>query len=254
MRQMRQMKLMKLTRQTSKFSLILLFTFLWACSQNWNYKNQQNWKKHFKECGGQYQSPIDIDTAISDAQLKPLFIEFYDQKDSNVKVVFTGKTLYIAGLQGTVVTPDPRTFGHTYQLSNIYFHFPSEHTVKGKHYDGELQFINVDTAGNVMVLSVFIEQGKRNEALDEILKYVPKHGKSQTIAGQLSLSQLLPSSVSYWYYLGSLTAPPCKKDVKWFVMKTPIEASKEQIAEFTRLIGGKNRVVQPLNGRQVKEF
>ncbi len=248
------MRLKKPMRQTSKLLFIFFLAFLWACSQNWNYKNQQNWKKHYKECGGQYQSPIDIDTAIADAQLKPLFIEFYDQKDSNIKIVFTGKTLYITGLEGDVVTPDPKSFGHTYHLTRIYFHFPSEHTVKGKHYAGELQFINVDTAGRVMVLSVFINPGEKNPALEEILKYVPKHGKQKTIKGQLSLSQLLPNSISYWYYLGSLTAPPCKKDVKWFVMKTPIEASKEQIAEFTRLIGGKNRVIQPLNGRQVKEF
>ncbi len=244
---------MKLNRTISKPFFLLVISLLWACSNSWNYKNQQNWKKHYHDCGSKYQSPIDIDTAIADAQLKPLFIDFYEQKDSAVKVVFTGKTLYITGLKGDIVTPDPKAFGHTYYLSDIYFHFPSEHTVKGKHFAGELQFINVDTANNLMVLSVFIKPGKANQALSQILNYIPQQGKERTIDTKLNLSELLPNSVSYWYYLGSLTAPPCK-EVKWFVMKKPIEASQEQIAAFSRLIGGKNRNIQPLNGREIKQF
>ena len=52
-----------------------------------------------------------------------------------------------------------------------------------------------------------------------------------------------------WEYAGSLTTPPCSEVVKWIVMKSPIQLSKEQIKTFTSIIKGNNRPVQPLYHR-----
>jgi carbonic anhydrase len=53
--------------------------------------------------------------------------------------------------------------------------------------------------------------------------------------------------------MGSQTAPPCSEGVTWFVLKTPIDASAEQINAFAKLYPHDARPPQPLNGRIVKE-
>lgn len=40
---------------------------------------------------------------------------------------------------------------------------------------------------------------------------------------------LLPSSLHYWTYLGSLTTPPLHESVIWIVLKEPIVVSEKQV-------------------------
>lgn len=40
---------------------------------------------------------------------------------------------------------------------------------------------------------------------------------------------LLPSSLHYWTYLGSLTTPPLHESVTWIVLKEPIAVSEKQV-------------------------
>jgi carbonic anhydrase len=84
---------------------------------------------------------------------------------------------------------------------------------------------------------------------------MPKtRGKEEEIAGvEVDPAGLLPSDTAYYTYVGSLTAPPCSEGVTWFVVKTPVEISPEQINAFAELYPHDVRPVQPLNGRVVKE-
>jgi carbonic anhydrase len=50
---------------------------------------------------------------------------------------------------------------------------------------------------------------------------------------------------------GSLTTPPCTENVTWYVLKTPIQLSADEIARFARLYPMNARPVQPLNGRDL---
>ena len=69
----------------------------------------------------------------------------------------------------------------------------------------------------------------------------------------LNANSLLPQDQDYFTYAGSLTTPPCTEGVTWFVLKTPVEISAEQIQAFADLFPHDVRPVQPLNGRVVKE-
>lgn len=51
---------------------------------------------------------------------------------------------------------------------------------------------------------------------------------------------------------GSFTTPPCTEDVRWMMMRQPIQLSKAQIAAFRAIINNNNRPVQPLNGRAIE--
>jgi carbonic anhydrase len=64
---------------------------------------------------------------------------------------------------------------------------------------------------------------------------------------------MFPSTLGYYVYPGSVTAPPCTEGVKWFVLKTPVEVSAAQIAAFAELYPNDARPPQPLNGRVVQE-
>ena len=46
---------------------------------------------------------------------------------------------------------------------------------------------------------------------------------------------LLPKSLGYWTYEGSLTTPPCSEIVDWMVAREPIEVAPSDIEKFTKL-------------------
>lgn len=63
---------------------------------------------------------------------------------------------------------------------------------------------------------------------------------------------MLPASLDYYRFSGSLTTPPCSEGVNWLVLKTYDHIGKEQVEQFRRVMGGhNNRPVQPVNARVV---
>ncbi len=69
---------------------------------------------------------------------------------------------------------------------------------------------------------------------------------------EFDLLSILPKGKAYYNYSGSLTTPPCSEVVNWHVLKEPIEASKEQIEAFSKILDNNYRPVMPLNDRKVK--
>jgi carbonic anhydrase len=79
-------------------------------------------------------------------------------------------------------------------------------------------------------------------------------GDVEEIAGvDVNPGNLLPNDTAYYTYMGSQTAPPCTEGVTWFVLKSPMEISAEQIKAFSKLYPHDVRPIQPLNERIVKE-
>ena len=72
-------------------------------------------------------------------------------------------------------------------------------------------------------------------------------------SASLDLSQLLPGDRRYFTYMGSLTTPPCTEDVLWVVMKTPVQATAEQLNLFSRMYPMNARPIQASAGRVIKE-
>lgn len=50
---------------------------------------------------------------------------------------------------------------------------------------------------------------------------------------------------------GFLTTPPCSEGVSWFVLRTPVEASKAQIERFAARYPVNGGPTQPLNDRAI---
>src|SRR5215813_12717134 len=67
----------------------------------------------------------------------------------------------------------------------------------------------------------------------------------------LNLTEFLPAQHGYYTFDGSLTTPPCSEHVRWFVLKTPVQASADQVRQFGARYPNDARPTQPLNDRQV---
>lgn len=191
---------------------------------------------------GREQSPIDLHSASS-ASLPELRFHY---KPSKIHLIYNGHTVQ--------ENEDPGSFGSVgekrLELQQFHFHSPSEHTVDGNHFPMEMHLVHKASDGTVGVVAVFIRQGEHNKAFDHVWNLLPDANEPKRDSElRIDTMALLPESRGYYSYHGSFTTPPCTEQVKWVVLKTPVELSKRQIERFRLVIDGNNRPVQPLNGR-----
>ena len=66
---------------------------------------------------------------------------------------------------------------------------------------------------------------------------------------RMEVGRILPGSLDYYTYDGSLTTPPVTEGVRWFVLKKHIVISRRQIEVLGALYYRNNRPAQPLNAR-----
>ena len=117
----------------------------------------------------------------------------------------------------------------------------------------EMHLVHKSADGKLAVVGVFIAEGAHNKSFDPVWANLPAQKGVETHYPpvKVDVDALLPAGGTSYRYDGSLTTPPCSEGVSWIVMRTPIELSSEQVAEFTRLIKDNNRPVQKLNGRTI---
>lgn len=198
------------------FLLIILSLFLYQCKKN-----------------EEMLSPIDITSSELDTSLNALF---NDYKPTDITLKNKGNYLLIDASDNFLVIPKGNDYlGEEVELKGILIKSPSEHTVNGKHYPLELQFFHTDTNQNIVIASVFVEPGNENSEFEKIVKNLTTKNESKNIQG-VDLYSLFPLSTAYWFYQGTTTNEPIK-ECRWFVMKTPIQVSQEQIDAIQDLIG-----------------
>ncbi|MDX2024426.1 MAG: carbonic anhydrase family protein [Deltaproteobacteria bacterium] len=139
-----------------------------------------------------------------------------------------------------------------YQLQSLQLHNPSEHRAAGKAFPMELQLLHKSAQGHLLIIAVMIKEGHASAAVNALMNHVPAEAGDMYVSDQaISLMQLLPQQRTYMRYSGSLTSPPCWENVMWVVLTEPIEASKEQIAAFARVLPNNVRPLAPLGRRTV---
>ncbi len=201
---------------------------------------------------GKGQSPIDIRTTEK-AQLPALQFEY---KSEPLKyLINNGYTIRVNYHDAPGTGNFLIVGGQRYQLTQLHFHRPSEEYVHGKPYDMVLHLMHESSDGKVAGVAVLLQTGKANSTIQQIWEHMPQTaGKEEEIPGvEVNPAGMLPRDMGYYLYMGSLTAPPCTEAVTWFVLKTPIDISAEQIQAFAGLYPHDVRPLQPLNGRTVKE-
>jgi carbonic anhydrase len=205
--------------------------------------------KGFAQCKlGQNQSPIDIpDASARKGDLAPLLFNY---KPSPIRIIDRGHTIQVNYAAGSFLSVN----GKRYELTAIQFHKPAEEKIDGKGHDMDAHLVHRSPDGKLAVIAVLLDTGKENRLIKALWDNLPKEkGKENVVdAVKISAVDLLPENKGYYTFAGSLTTPPCSEDVTWFVMKTPVQVSADEIARFARSYPMNARPVQPVNSRDIQ--
>jgi carbonic anhydrase len=221
---------------------------------HWGYSGAQgpeHWSEldpQFAACKtGKYETPIDIKQATS-ADLPALV---FDYAATPASVVDNGHTVMVTYAPGSTLTVGDKK----YELKQFHFHHPSEEAIHGKHSDMVAHLVHADGDGHLAVVAVLLQPGAANPVLSQIKSKVStEKGHPLALAERsLDAKDLLPKSLGYYTFPGSLTTPPCTEGVTWYVLKTPVEIAPDQLEWFTRLYPSDARPLQPLHGRAILE-
>lgn len=238
---------------TLSIPLMLLGCNIHTRELHWGYEGDrgpEHWwriKPEYSICrDGKNQSPVNI-AEVEKADLTD--IEFSYQ-DTSLKIIKTDYTVFLKYPPGSTFNAN----GRTYELIQFHFHAPSEHTVEKHTYAMEAHLVHTSPEGEPAVLGIFFVEGKYNNALGTLWENLPPKNVRRKISRKIIINaaDLLPDDKTYFHYTGSLTTPPCNEGVKWYIMKTPVEASHKQISTFTSLFPQNTRPVQPLNDRVIQ--
>ena len=243
----------------------VLFTFIvltWlavpAAAQHgstphWTYEGEDgpvHWgslDEAYRTCRiGKHQSPIDIRGA-KPADLPGIAFSYHP---SALKLIDNGHTVQVSYAPGSFITVGDRK----YELQQFHFHHPAEEKVHGRSYPLVAHLVHRSAEGKLAVVAVLLTDGKENKLVETIWKHLPaEQGKEMTPdAVSVDVTGLLPATRGYFTFTGSLTTPPCTEGVTWFVLKSPVQVSPDQVAAFAKRYPHNARPVQALNRRTVQ--
>lgn len=191
---------------------------------------------------GLIQSPVNIDKFVQGEQtpLQPSY------SSTPLDVVNNGHTIQLNIAPGSTLGVD----GKVYNLLQLHFHTPSEHYIDGAPYPMEAHFAHQAEDGELAVIGVMIKVGTHNPVVEGIWQNAPAEGGEKIVdTVMLSAADLMPASLDYYKYEGSLTTPPCSEGVQWYVLKDPIEISQAQLTAFQTVFPVNARPIQNLNDR-----
>jgi carbonic anhydrase len=241
------------------FTVLSLFALSFPClaqrSGDWNYQGKTGpllWGKldpAYETCSrGHEQSPVDIRGAHLSSTLQPIQFHYLG---GPVKLENDGR--------GITATVDPGSYmiqsGVRYNLVRYEFHHPSEHAVKGRLSDMEVDLVHKSEQGQWAILAVRLneERGDPNATIATLWENLPKTaGARGQISDMVDPAGLLPADRGYWTYTGSELTPPCAEGVRWFILENEISISREQLRAFTNLFRMNTRPLQALHGRRIE--
>jgi len=221
---------------------------------HWSYKGDtspshwSNLEPDYATCGiGKTQSPIDIKGATP-ADLPALKMDY---QAVPLNIIDNGHTIQVNYPAGSTLTVGD----HVYTLKQFHFHHPSEERINGKKYDLVAHLVHADADGHLAVVAILFSKGSANPLVDIIFKNIPaEKAKATDVSGvTIDVKELLPPSLGYYTFAGSLTTPPCSEGVTWFVLKATDTMSAEELATFAKHYPMNARPLQPTNGREIKE-
>jgi carbonic anhydrase len=228
---------------------------------HWGYKGESG-PGHWAELSPEYslcgsstvQSPIDLTgaTRVVGPEVERLTSRELiapEQRANVMDLIDNGHTIQVTLDAPLAIDLDDEH----YELVQVHFHAPSEHTIDGEHTPLEVHFVNKSVAGRLLVLAVLMAEGDPSPVWDAVISALPSGpGDPRHLEDlDIDVNALPVATGSYYRYSGSLTTPPCSEGVEWIVMAGKRTMSPQQMAAMTSLLHDNNRPVQPLGDREL---
>ncbi|KFP84191.1 Carbonic anhydrase 9, partial [Acanthisitta chloris] len=209
-----------------------------------------HWNVEYPNCGGNMQSPINIDMGrtIFSPDLRPIQLSGYSlPAKEKLRLKNNGHTVQLELPESLAITGG---YAQQYRAVQLHLHWGSlsgpgsEHTVNGRRFAAEIHVVHYNTKydgveeamiypDGLAVLGAFLEVGPReNPYYREILDHLYKiQGKGEEVfVPGFDIAGLLPANLKlYFHYNGSLTTPPCYQTVKWTVFNQTVLLSRDQV-------------------------
>ena len=214
---------------------------------HWDYEGAmgpENWGKEFPTCGkGKSQAPLNIKGPFE----KVRFNVVPDYKPGPLKIINNGHTIQVNVVPGSKLRID----GKAFDLLQFHFHRPSEEHINGKPSAMVIHFVHKNDAGELAVLGVLLQEGNENPGIKTLWSYAPPKEGPEVAPDNVAFNpnNLLPREMEFFHYDGSLTTPPCTEKVKFFILKSQVNISKDQITQFPFKMNA--RPIQALNDRKI---
>jgi carbonic anhydrase len=224
------------------------------------------------ECkNSKYLSPINFNiysnTIFISSEKK---IEFNFEPPKNKIIMYNDDYKLIVltvGNFGTIKYID-----HIYEIKRFLIHSPSEHTLNELRSDMEIQIICMDNYKNIAAISLLLNVGEKEfEFLNSIgfsdennFLYSKKLRNNEKI--EINVSEDVKKNMNLGYifnennqlkfltYVGTTTTPPCKSNVRWFVLMDTLSISQKQFDMFPVLYGRFTNIrgLQAINERKIE--
>lgn len=226
-----------------------------SSAHNWSYQGEtgpEHWSElsEISECGGNFQSPVNIVKYKKNKKLKPIQFNYKEETILH-SVVNNGHTIQYNFEKGDQLVFE----GKTYDLIQFHFHEPAEHTIDGVRYPLAIHLVHKTTKNELLVIEILAKEGENSEPFDFLESFLPiKKGEEKVVDEGFDMSLNLPKIKTYYTYVGSLTTPPCTEGVRWIIFKEPILVSLEQVELLKYLMPIRNyREEKPIHGRKIWE-
>jgi len=224
------------------------------------------------ECkNSKYLSPINFNThSKSIIVSKEKKIEFNFEPPKNKIIMYNDDYKLIVLTEGNFGTI--KYIDHIYEIKRFLIHSPSEHTLNELRSDMEIQVICMDNYKNIAAISLLFNVGENEFAFlnsigfsdDNNFLYSKKLRNNEKI--EITVSEEVKNNMNLGYifnennnfkfltYIGTTTTPPCKSNVRWFVLMNTLTISQKQFDMFPVLYGRFTNIrgLQAINERKIE--
>ena len=117
---------------------------------------------------------------------------------------------------------------------------PADHTVGGDRSKAELHMVHVNAEGHeTAVLAIRLDPGSHENPFFSQLPAMVSYRDIKPVKDvKMNMDLILASTghfSDFWSYRGSLTSPPCREGIRWFVARSLVFTSTQQMQDILKV-------------------
>mmetsp|Transcript_135241 Transcript_135241/g.337390 ORF Transcript_135241/g.337390 Transcript_135241/m.337390 type:complete len:932 (+) Transcript_135241:98-2893(+) len=227
---------------------------------DWQFEYPDCWPAQYEQCGGERQSPMDLDFRLPQAECAPQSKgeagalaqrAHYKILAGHPAVSFSKymRSAVVAGALGTLMLKDTVGNDIEYEATQAHLTAGSWHSINGSLADAELLIVHKpkgarDALAASVVLSVLFRRSQTGaSAFFQQLGFgVSEHsheiGATYTAPESVDLASVVAPALqgSSFAYSGSVPVPPCTENVRYIVLAAEQLVGVSQLEELKELL------------------